>query len=568
MKYFNINLLVLLLISLIVSCKKRFLDEQPLDKIGINSYWKTPADFDKYIIQFYPRFPTFPDNFTGLSESNSDNAIGLNIDPVLSGRRPSVTGNWINEWTPIRGVNIFFDNFKLLAPANVELFSQFLGEAYFFRAWFYFNLVRKYGDVPWYSSVIKPQSVEDLQKPRDSRTLVIDKILSDLDSAALHLELRSEIGNTRLNREAALAFTSRVALFEGTWQKYHAGTVFATPNAQPEKYFKKCIDAADELIQGGAYTKGLYKNYYELFGLDDMASIDEVLFWKAGNIKENMGNNAQLYVTNWTAGGGVTWDLVTSYLDKNGNPYDYGELSKTKKGNDFLNQIANDIDLRLSSTIWIPGDLRVSENNVRFQMPFINADASTIMPTGFGRKKFSNPYSPGAGKNFGSYSETGRILFRYAEVLLNYAEALWELNQVVAYSELNFLRQRVEMPAFKIIDQQSDPHRIDYGYQIPDELYEIRRERRVELALEDFREDDYRRWAAHKLFLNKRPLGYPFKSSEFPGYTPNLDPNGLIDYHKNELPDGYLFKPGRDYLSPLPQDELTLNPNLSQNPGW
>ena len=124
------------------------------------------------------------------------------------------------------------------------------------------------------------------------------------------------------------------------------------------------------------------------------------------------------------------------------------------------------------------------------------------------------------------------------------------------------------MPAFKVHDQQDDPQKLDYGYQISDELYEIRRERRVELALEGFREDDYRRWAAHKLFLNKRPLGYPFKSSEFPGFMPTLNSNGLIDYHKNELPNGYLFRPDRDYLSPLPQDELTLNPNLTQNPGW
>src|SRR5690606_26340540 len=146
-------------------------------------------------------------------------------------------------------------------------------------------------------------------------------------------------------------------------------------------------------------------------------------------------------------------------------------------GNDFLIQIANDADIRLSSTIWIPGDLKVAANNTTFQMPLLNAGPSYIVPTGFAQKKFSNPYSSGAGKNYGGYSETGFIYFRYAEVLLNYAEAFYELNQVVSYDELNLLRQRVGMPAFKIHDQQNDPQKLDYGYQISDELYEIRRER-------------------------------------------------------------------------------------------
>src|SRR5690606_17623185 len=249
-----------------------------------------------------------------------------------------------------------------------------------------------------------------------------------------------------------------------------------TNGAQPDKYFEKCAEASRKLIQG-AYTKGLYQNYYELFGLDDMASVDEVLFWKAANSQEGVGNEAQLYITNWTAGSGVTWALVTSYLDKNGNPYDYFELSKTKKGNDFLIQIENDVDSRLSSTIWIPGDLRVAANNTVFEGPLLNAGPSYIVPTGLAKKKFSNPYSSGAGRNYGGYSETGFIYFRFAEILLNYAEAVYELDQTVAYNELNLLRQRVGMPPFKVNDPQYDPQQIDYGYLISDALYEIRRER-------------------------------------------------------------------------------------------
>ena len=107
-------------------------------------------------------------------------------------------------------------------------------------------------------------------------------------------------------------------------------------------------------------------------------------------------------------------------------------------------------------------------------------------------------------------------------MLLNYAEALYELKGEVAFDALNRLRTRVDMPGFAVLPQSSDPNWADYGYGISDELYEIRRERRVELAMEGFREDDYRRWAAHALFKGQRPKGYPFDQTEFPNYNPPL----------------------------------------------
>ena len=124
------------------------------------------------------------------------------------------------------------------------------------------------------------------------------------------------------------------------------------------------------------------------------------------------------------------------------------------------------------------------------------------------------------------------------------------------------------MPDFSVNAQSSDPNFVDYGYSISDELYEIRRERQVEMALEGQRVDDYKRWAAHSLFQGKRPKGYPFNSEEFPNYNPPLDENGLIDYLSAQLPNGYQFRENQDYLSPIPADEITLNPNLDQNPNW
>src|SRR5690606_13271719 len=234
-----------------------------------------------------------------------------------------------------------------------------------------------------------------------------------------------------------------------------------------------------------------------------------------------------------------------------------------------LSQLAEDCDPRLHATVWIPGDLRVASNGSVFNKPFIDLGGENLCATGFQVKKFSNPFSRAAGGDqTGGFSETGYIIFRYGEVLLNLAEAQYELNQTVAYDALNLLRQRVGMPDFEVQPQSADPNRADYGYFVSDELYEIRRERRVELALEGRRPQDYRRWAAHALFAGKRFYGYPFLQSEFPSYQPPLQADGLIDYFKNQLPNGYRFRPEKDYLDDIPQLELNLNPNLTQNPGW
>lgn len=559
----------LLCFALALTACEKALDRAPLDQISTDDYWKTSLDLQKYVLQFYPMLPKHEGVGQANEELESDNLIQAVPDPVLNGERTVTTASWTNEWQNIRKLNIFFDNYKKV-NAPLANYRHFVGEAHFFKAWFYFELLKKYGDLPWYSSEIKAGSPE-LMKGRDPRTLVADSIIANLDRAAQYLNPRSSAGNARLNKEAALAFKSRVALFEGTWQKYHKGTPYGTPGADPLKYFKASVDAATELMNG-PYLKGLYStgkpasDYYNLFGMDNMSAINEVLLYRAANSSQDLGNNVQNITTN---GLSVTWELVSSYLGKNGQPYNFLSTANTFKGNDFLTKIAADVDPRLSSTIWIPGDLRVAKNNALFDKPNLNQAGAFLNATGFQVKKFSNPFSPAAGGNqVGGLSETGYIIFRYGEVLLNYAEAKYELDNTVATTQLNLLRVRTGMPVFTVNPQTADPNRVDYGYTISNELYEIRRERRVEMALEGRRTDDYRRWAAHKIFAAKRLLGYPFKQTEFPTFKPALTASGLIDYFKTRLANGYAFRPGKDYLDDVPQVEITLNPNLSQNPGW
>lgn len=562
-------ILFIFLLGAFCSCED-FIDLQPMDQVTMDEYWTTSTELEYYTRQFYPAF-------CGQSQmldlaSDNDDMINGSPSVIMDGTRSKTTGSWTGEWTNIRNVNIFFANYRK-CESGYDAYKQYLGEAYFFRAWFYFDLLKKYGDVPWYSEVIELDNQEALMRPRDYRVLIADSILADLDHAITHLNLRKDVGNNRINKEAALAFKTRVALYEGSWQKYHANSVFGTSGADPNKYFKACVDAAEELMDGD-YMVGLYstgnpeEDYYKLFGFDDMSNINEVLLYKTFNSAEGFGNKTQSFVTYNSESRGITWDLVSSYLGRDGMPYDYLDVAKENKGNNFLTKIAVECDPRLKSTIWIPGDLMSVDQEAYFSGPTIDGGALQLCPTGFQIKKTANPESPAAGKSWETQSETGLILLRYAEVLLNYAEAKYELDGVVADDALNLLRQRVGMPDFKVHSQSSDKNRLEYGYSISDELYEIRRERRVELALEGLRDDDYMRWAACALFKNKRPKGYPVDLAQYPDFVSKVDENGLLDYFKDVMPDGYQFRENQDYLYSIPQDELTLNPNLKQNPGW
>lgn len=571
---------------LTVSCSKEYLDKPPLTKISNEVYWKTSNDLENYVIKFYSAFPAFNTvgSYMGLigwdGTRGSDLQISSSPSTIWDGTRSPVTsgGEW--QWENIRDINIFFQNYsKCTEP--FEKYQHFVGEAHFFKAWFYFEKVRDYGNVPWFSSPLEMDS-EELYKGQDDRTVVVDSILWHLDKAIAYLKPIQEVsgGNNRLSKQAALIFKSRVALYEGTWQKYHKGTEFASVGADANKYFEAAVLASEELMKP-VYGMSLYStndpdnDYCRLFSLIDQSTNKEVALWKGYSVNQNLSHSFQIYVSDRTAGISMTLQQIEQYLDKSGEPFDYFSLGKTIKGNDFLTTIATDSDPRLSQTIWTPGQVMWDNGFGKgvFTKPFLDKSGETLNNTGFQIRKGNDPKDPqaGGGASWSSSSETAVVLFRYAEALLNYAEAKAELGQSVDYDKsINLLRRRVSMPDFKV---QTDANRVryaDFGYPISDLLYEIRRERAVELAAEGFRYDDLRRWAAHNLLKGKRPQGYPLKESEWTGQKINYKVNtdGFLDPFVDVLPKGYGFDKDRDYLNSIPNNEITLNPNLKQNPGW
>lgn len=560
-----------ILASFLVSCDS-FLEREPLDKISNEVYFKTSKDLELYVNQFYTKFPGFGGYGIGYlgDDRNSDNMVYEDYDVRLAGYK-TVPGNasdagW--KWEDIRSVNYMLANLGNLESSFDES-KAYIGEAYFFRSYLYYSLLQNFGDLPWVNQPYGTES-EDLYNPRISRNIIVDSMLLDLDKAIEYMPEKADVVDGRLSKEAALLFKSRVALFEGSWEKYHNGTDFGVKDADYNKYFRVAVEAAKQLMDMNKY--GLFTTgdpntaYYQLFNKTDFKDNTEVILARTYSLVLGLTHRAQNYLLYRGSRTGLSKELVDDYLCLDGKPTaSHPEYSDKK-----LLSVVKDRDPRLAQTMWIPGDLRVGigEEPLYFDRPFIYLTGEQQCSTGYQLKKGSDPYTVDT-----ENAETGVIVFRYAEALLNYAEAraeLGELTQDDVDKTINQLRQRVGVADLKLNAITHDPN-----WKFPSIspiLNEIRRERRVEFACEGSRLSDLMRWRAHEVFANKRPKGFYFNQSEFPEMVPDkdvyLDENGYVDPYQVSLPEGYKFNPNRDYLLPLPTTELVLNTNLKQNPGW
>ena len=238
-------------------------------------------------------------------------------------------------------------------------------------------------------------------------------------------------------------------------------------------------------------------------------------------------------------------------------------------GDATLDVVQENRDPRLVQSIMVPGELdyvSLSGDSVDFTVPYM-----VRCPTGYELQKWRTNWIDPLRNN--RTADIGYIYFRYAEALLIYAEAKGELGTLTQNDvdmTINQLRDRVGMPHLVLGAITPDPNWPNYGSPLPDYLYEIRRERVVELFGEGFRFDDLMRWRAHTLYIGTRPIGTTYTAdieAEYPGLLSNDE--GFIDPFRNYLNGGvYGFNPERDYLLPLPTNELTVNKQLTQNPGW
>jgi len=575
------SVIIIITITLATGCEFGYLDldKFPLDQISSEDYWKTAKDLELYVNRFYV---SGSDRWNHIyaEDIDSDDMVYVEISRLLEGSRTIPASGGL-DYSSIRDINYFFANYKKCQDSFDE-YKASLGAAHFFRAFFYFQLVKEYGDVPWISKPLNTDS-EELYMARTPRNQVVDSIVGDLNKAIDYLPSDIQEVRTKLNKGIAQLFKSRVCLYEGTWEKYHSDDVFASEDPSPEKFLQMAVDAAGSLIESGLYD--IYTepndpkwNYFKLFGRVDYSDNPEVLLWKKYDLNLGMGHGREHQTgKGWSGGVGLTKPFVESYLCTDGNPIflSNGSSNPLYKGDSDLITLTTNRDPRIIQTIVTPGfPLQIYDNGdtTYFDRPAVDLSAHMVNPTGYQMVKFLNwdPIHYFVGQ--GGDGFTAWIIFRYAEALLNYAEAkaeLGELKQEDIDKTIKLLRNRVGMPNLDISNIQVDPN---WNFpELSPVINEIRRERRIEVVGEALRWDDIARWAAaDELIVGKRLLGAKFNDKDYSDLNPENFKltNGYFDPLKYQNPEGYGFNLNRDYLSPISTEELTLNPNLGQNPGW
>ena len=578
MKYIKFIALILVM-GTFFGCSDDLLNKLPEDAIAPEQYWKTPNDLALFLNQFYTSFPRHSGYSGGIFEfdNNSDNLADIFVNNRFVGNStlaPTSDNSW--DYRAIRAVNFYLEN-SATAEGNADLIGHYDGEAYFFRAMFYYKLLRRYGGVPFIDKVLNTDSPE-LFSPRMARNELATKIVEDLDKAIAKLMTQGSTEAFRVHQGMALALKSNVCLYEGTWEKYHDGSVFAAPTNESAKFLQWAADAAETLMNQGVYT--LYDNgtpttYWDLFNKTDYSGVSEVMFWKKYDQSEGVFHHVGHYLPHTGSGTGVTKSLVDSYLAIDGQPIAVSPWYNLSQESS-LTDIVADRDPRLAQTICTPGDLLTLNSavpNEIFEFPAFRGNSEITSTTGFQIYKGG---STDAAQRYDSW--TGAIIYRYAEVLLNFAEAKAELG-ILTQGDLdisiNLLRTRSGMPPLNL-NPVTDPNKAFPA--LSDIINEVRRERRVELALEGKRFDDLMRWsAADELIVGKRLEGFKIIGSGAmeTEFTPEINtsilvnPEGYIDPYINTIPAGYGFKLGRDYLSPIPTEQIVLSQdNVIQNPGW
>ncbi|MBC9797233.1 RagB/SusD family nutrient uptake outer membrane protein [Sinomicrobium weinanense] len=570
-KYFIITTIFTVLMN--SACQNDFLDREPLDATTSDVFFETPGQMRAYLNTFYNR-KNFPKYANHGSDFNSDNEVAGTPDIRLQGTRVVSTTGTIG-FGDVRRINFFFDNYRRVeANHELEEYQQYLGEAYFFRGLIYFNLMQSYGDIQIITKELNTDSPE-LYNPRDPRNKVADFIIQQLDSAAIYLTADKTSGAGRINRWMALLIQSRVALYEGSWEKYHDGTPFGVDDADPDKYFTKAAEAAEELIDGGVYsiysTGNPGSDYKDLFSLLDYSTNSEVMFWQNFDQSVTQGDgdftNDRFFRMKTPTNKTITKQLADTYLCTDGRPISGNTLFG---GYNTLASEAENRDPRFYQTIATPDQVWqiLPDGDIEYWSDAYNKLNSTADYNAPGGYIIQKGYNPNTTYHVQQYEESPGLIYRYAEALLNFAEAraeLGTLSQADIDKSIKLLRDRVGMPNLVLSDIATDPN-WDFP-DLPPVINEIRRERRVELAAEGFRWDDIARWAAaDELIVGTRPKG--FKASQIAENPFPVDENGFLDPFRNAIPEGYGFKLDRDYLNSIPESEITLNDNLTQNPGW
>lgn len=573
-----------------------FLDREPITKPEAGNFLTGAIQVENYINGLYMTLPSFSKFGLGIrsEEKNSDNIVAEKYDARLHGQNNQFSGasDWQTGYQNLRKVNYFFHNYKVPEIQENEDVLSLKGEAYFLRAYWHFDLLKKFGSIPIMDAFWDENAtIAGLQIPAKARNEVARFILSDLVEAKNLLHSRGKYSGIRINKEAAMVLAMNVALYEGTWEKYHNGDDFASSTNESNYFLGEVINWGNELFSSGI---DLYKTgqnpgdaFAALFNSKDLSGMGEVLLWRKYSSDEgvfhDVNGNLKAGVVDSEGAAGITQSLVDNYLNADGTFIDptnekFKDFKETFEGRDprLIQTIMNEGAKYASATTATKMHLEeyTDEKKNIISPPKLAGDGNTRSLTGYHiRLGIDTTFVSGNG-------ETALPIIRYAEGLLAYAEAAAELDiwsNDIATKTLKALRERAGV---KYLAPAKDANFTDFGYTLTPILQEIRRERRSELALQGFRLDDLMRWKGDKLIVGKRGKGAYVgdESILFKSYSPDnqqrirerltLDDNKWADPMAGTMPSGYQFHADRDYLLPIPPSELELNKKLKQNPKW
>lgn len=546
------SIFILASILLLTGCD---LTREPETTFTDSAFWKTETDLRGACNRMYNLLEGFS------HDTRSDELVKTSADEVSAGFRtvPATSSNWSNPYDRIYTANNIIakaDN----ADLSEEAINRWKAEAYFFRAYYHFSLVKRYGDVPLLTKAIDDLSDPMIYSGRTPREEVIQQCYEDLDFAAKWLPTASDLSESdwgRVTHSAALALKMRIALYEGSFSKYHS------LGSDYNSHFQVAISAAETIIAEGEHD--LYPDFQSLFlfegeGRQNKENIFVKVYGPNGEGTVTHGNCRQM--ENSVS---LTRQMVDLFLYADGLPREKSAL-KTLNNDTSYNDIFVNRDPRLAMTIYQYGE----EAYKGAYIPFNNQHGNGYsLKKGFLLSEWTT----------NSKETIDKMIIRYAEVLISYAEALYEKNGSITDEQLdktiNAVRARVGLNA-----KLSNAFVSANGLNMRDE---IRRERTVEFIDENFRFDDIIRWKIAEKVLPVDIIGEKWTEDEASTKRVDLEArltdsegklNGVQVYSEGdiyviELASTRRFDADRDYLYPIPLNEIALSKNaVTQNPNW
>ncbi|MFT3946989.1 MAG: RagB/SusD family nutrient uptake outer membrane protein [Agriterribacter sp.] len=567
------------------------LEEIPVDTATNQAIFGSASGMELYTTSFYDLLPnTDVGVFQGDDASDLIARNGVDDYLAVGALSPVTSSGW--SWSGLRNINYFIENAE---KSTVQGKENYIGLARFFRALFYFDKVKRFGDVPWVDKTIEVTDSTTLKGPRTDRFEVMEKVLADLNYAIENITLTSDPSRTRITQNVARAYKTRICLYEASLRKYHSSY---NKQGTANTWYQEVVNTANA-ITGFSLHKAATddRSYREIF-ITKTPYTDETILAVAlsSNLQVYSSANRRFISPTYGNRPSLTRNFVNTYLKLDGTAFTDDPGYKTTP---FVTEVQNR-DLRLKQTIRL-GDYKRTENSVPVAAPPNFAQTYT------GYQPIKWCYDERFPYDDESVNDNAHIIMRWAEVLLNKAEAMAELGTMTDAdwtATIGALRQRAGITGATLTTKPSvaDPYLVSY-YQnkfTDPVLLEVMRERAVEMVFEGLRPDDLRRWHIGELFqvapmngmyvpaLGEYDLNGDGKNDVvfYQGTKPTstnptiafVDVSTSSAVGRIQLSNGtsgeVRWNPGarewldKKYLYPIPEPDRVMNPALGQNPGW